>query len=80
MHFLTTSCTCIVANTVCTTILHTLSLVGTSVQVTVDFLVLVGHLPKSDANILYRIEEQSDCGAAFLSKLLHEVYKLIGDP
>ena len=46
-------------STVCTAILHTLSLIGTSVQVTVAFVVLVGHLPQSDDTILYRIEEQS---------------------
>ena len=34
-------------------------MVGISVQVTVAFVVLVGHLPQSDANTLYRVEEQS---------------------
>ena len=39
--------------------MHTLSLIGTSVQVAVVCVVLVGQLPQSDASILYRIEEQS---------------------
>ena len=46
-------------STVCISIIHTLSLIGTSVQVAVVCVVLVGQLPQSDASILYRIKEQS---------------------
>ena len=38
--------------TVCTAKVHTLSLVGTSVQVTVVWLVVVGQLPQFDARML----------------------------
>ena len=45
--------------TVCTASIHTLPSVGTSVQVIVLWLVLVGQLPQFDARMLYWIAGQS---------------------
>ena len=44
--------------TVCTANTHALPSVGTSVQVTVVYFVVVGQLPQFDARMLYWISEQ----------------------
>ena len=46
--------------TICTANLHVLPSVGTSVQVTVVVVVVVGQLPQLDDRMLYRVGGQSD--------------------